>query len=793
MNAGSDEQGALDRGRRDGGLVDPAEARSRDVPSAIEIRSPSTGAAESGDVAEASVDPVAIVRDRMHGRWLQAVLVGVLLGGGVAVAAWAFAPVKYVASALLRVEYKLDTISGEAGSVAAETGELDNYTQFVNEQALLMRDARVLDAVAARARGGAAPVPRDGGILTDGELGVIRGYLAGHSDLPGAAVLGKGLVTETDRNSGLIAVRFSAADPRLAAPVVNAVVDAYMAIHGPDSETDYARKTSALTDLITASRRLAESLEEERAALLKDAPYGSPNLERVLEDRVARMQRLEERLRENGDLRVRIREQAGVGDGEDPAEDATLAPTVPELDSIDPSLRELRRELEAARVEFSLLSKSYKPDHPAFARLARTVASLEARLDAARIGAASIWREGAGRDRSYGRLSREAAKYEAELSALRSEVDLINQLSMRAAQIDRKLEDNAAEEAMLRERIGALMRESESIRRGRVVVRQSATTPSLPDSDKRLQLAIVGFAGGVAAAFAGFFLLGSVRPSALHSSQFVGDRTVALLGVVPDMSRSEEIDGEAKMRATDCVHRLRNKIESRRTPGDGYALMVSSPFQGDGKTTVAAALALSYARSGHRTILVDCDLRGRALSHQFGHLRSPGVREVLQSGLLRAEVVSVGPNLALLPVGVTEQFSEHNLQIGSLRRLLRALRDRFEIIIVDTGPMTASVEAIPVAASCDGAVLAIRRGRLRARLADCIGEIRDTGAEYLGLVLNYATPADCDRHGSKSKISAEVSRGLLGEPSAPSRNPLLDMDGRGGESSPGDSGEAGRG
>lgn len=752
----------------------------------IVLRSEIPGA---GGPGQDSPDPVALVRDRMHGRWIWAAVSGVVLGGAIAAGAWSFAPVKYVASALLRVEYKLDTIGGEPGSVAAETGELDNYSQFCNEQALLMRDARVLDAVADRARGAAAPVPRDGGILTEAELSVIGRHLAGAGALSGSAALAKGLQTETDRNSGLISVRYTAADPRLTAPIVNAVVDAYMAIHGPDSETDYARKTQALTDLITGKRRVAEELEEQRAAILKDAPYGSPNLDRVLEDRVARMQLLEERLRANNELRTKIREQVAETGGSTPDDEATLTPTNSELDSIDPSLRELRRELEAARVEFSLLSKSYKPDHPAFARLARSIASLEARLDAARIGAASIWREGAGRDRSYGRLTREAERFEAELASLRGDVDRINQLSMRAAQIDRKLAENTAEEAVLRERIGALMRESESIRRGRVVVRQSATTPTLPDSDKRLQLAIVGFAGGIGLSFAGFFLFGMARPVALHSTQFAKDRKMALLGVVPDMSKSEEDDPDSRTRATDCVHRLRNKIESRRTPGDGYALMVSSAFQGDGKTTVAAALAVSYARSGHRVVLVDCDFRGRALSHQFQRLRAPGVREVLLAGRLRDEVAEVAPNLSILPVGVSEQFSEHNLQIGAMRRLLRTLRDHFEIVIVDSGPMTASIEAIPVAASCDGAVLAIRRGRVRTPLASCIEEIRNAGAEYLGLVLNYATPADCDRFGSKSRISEEVARGLLGDGGsdrAP-RNPLLD-DGEVGRNDEADSG-----
>jgi Mrp family chromosome partitioning ATPase len=73
------------------------------------------------------------------------------------------------------------------------------------------------------------------------------------------------------------------------------------------------------------------------------------------------------------------------------------------------------------------------------------------------------------------------------------------------------------------------------------------------------------------------------------------------------------------------------------------------------------------------------------------------------------------------------------------------------MVIVDSGPVTASVEAIPVAASCDGAMLVLRRGRSRSVVPESIAEIRSAGADYLGLVLNVADQADCIRYGSMSR------------------------------------------
>ena len=87
--------------------------------------------------------------------------------------------------------------------------------------------------------------------------------------------------------------------------------------------------------------------------------------------------------------------------------------------------------------------------------------------------------------------------------------------------------------------------------------------------------------------------------------------------------------------------------------------------------------------------------------------------------------------------------------------------------------MTASVEAIPVAASCDGAMLVLRRGRSRSRLSESVGEIRSAGAEYLGLVLNDAEQSDCIRYGSISKMSAEVANAIETGGGVVRKHPLL--------------------
>jgi Mrp family chromosome partitioning ATPase len=205
--------------------------------------------------------------------------------------------------------------------------------------------------------------------------------------------------------------------------------------------------------------------------------------------------------------------------------------------------------------------------------------------------------------------------------------------------------------------------------------------------------------------------------------------------------------------------------------------MVSSPFQGDGKTTLAVSLGWSYAESGYRTLLIDADFIGRAMTHQFGKLRDPGLREIVRSGKMKNEVVELGhPNLNLLGVGFDRRVSAANLNPTVLRKVINTLRDDFDIIIIDTGPLTASIEALPVASVADGVVLSLRRGRSRARITDCIHDIRGVGTDYLGVVLNYANRGDCMKYGSTSRTSMEVISALesSGSDALPSgKHPLL--------------------
>jgi len=730
----------------------------------------------------AAPNPFVLVQDRLQNRWKLCLSIGLGLGVALSLAAYLAAPVKYAAASYVKIDAKLDTI---LAADMPETAAMDNYEAYVAQQVVLINDPRVFEAVADAARR-SEPTARSRSERpgeADAEFAAVKRFFERHGAEKGVQALDEGLVVTSPRGSSMIEIRFESGDKAIPAPMANWVTDAYLDIYGPSAETVYSRKIASLRELMTLARRDETKFVEERIAVLKDTPYGSANLAAVVEERVSKLREVEEKILANKRLQQDIERQWEEMLLKDPSadpaarplpDDMRLEPTLAELDAIDPSLLERRRTLEAARVRFKGLPRTYKPGHRIYDTAAREVEDLDAQLAAAREGARVMWAEGTGRDLSYGALRKQEVRTAADRQGLRTEIDQANMLMARLGETDRKIEEARAAEQSFAARIAELEREQDSIRRGRVGIARYASQLPMPDSDKRTQFAALGFLGGFGISFGVFFVLGTIRPRAFRASQLLNEAGgLHWLGVVPDMTAAAT-DGFTHELSVNCIDRLRNKIESRRTAGDGYAMMVTSPAQGDGKTTIALSLAISYARAGHRPVIVDVDFIGRAMSGMLDQLHAPGVREVIRRGTLENEVVEAQPGVWLLPVGTDPTVSASNLQVGAMRRLLRTLRDRFDIIIVDAGPVTASVEAIPVAASCDGAMLVLRRGRSRSRLAESVAEIRSAGAEYLGLVLNDAEQGDCMRYGSISRMSTEVASALeKGGNVAVKRHPLL--------------------
>jgi capsular exopolysaccharide synthesis family protein len=164
---------------------------------------------------------------------------------------------------------------------------------------------------------------------------------------------------------------------------------------------------------------------------------------------------------------------------------------------------------------------------------------------------------------------------------------------------------------------------------------------------------------------------------------------------------------------------------------------------GEGKSVTAANLAITCADDGHSVLLVDADLRRPRLAKLWGLSTAIGLTDVLagtaavDDALHRSKV----ERLVLLPAG--RQPSDPTQVIGSLgmSELLVALRDRFDIIVIDTPPLLPVADAAIATGQADGALIVVRYGKTRVtQVAGAVDALDAAGAPLLGCVINMAPP-----------------------------------------------------
>jgi capsular exopolysaccharide synthesis family protein len=189
----------------------------------------------------------------------------------------------------------------------------------------------------------------------------------------------------------------------------------------------------------------------------------------------------------------------------------------------------------------------------------------------------------------------------------------------------------------------------------------------------------------------------------------------------------------------EAVRAIRTKLLFSGDWTDIKTLAVTSSQEGEGKTTVAANLAASFAQQGIRTLLVDGDMRRPTLHRLFGVPREPGLSAVLSGDTtaVSAVVQTELDNLSLLPAGRVPTRPAESLGGPKLQEMLSRLAPSYDLIVVDSPPLLAVTDASIIAAAADGVLMIVRAGRAqRETLEHARQQLADVRARLVGAVLN---------------------------------------------------------
>ena len=173
--------------------------------------------------------------------------------------------------------------------------------------------------------------------------------------------------------------------------------------------------------------------------------------------------------------------------------------------------------------------------------------------------------------------------------------------------------------------------------------------------------------------------------------------------------------------------------------GERRALAVVSADAGDGKTFVAANLAIAFSQLGRRTLLIDGDMRSPRLHKVFGIDNSRGLSNIL-SGRLSARLltpVTDLPSLFVLPVGAAPPNPLELLESPAFGLLIRELLGKFDHVIIDSPSAVTGADAGVIAARSGAFVSVARQGRTRMdSMFELVHSLRDSTTLSLGFILN---------------------------------------------------------
>lgn len=176
-------------------------------------------------------------------------------------------------------------------------------------------------------------------------------------------------------------------------------------------------------------------------------------------------------------------------------------------------------------------------------------------------------------------------------------------------------------------------------------------------------------------------------------------------------------------------------------------IVITSTGVDEGKSTTALALSMAMAKSGKRTLVVDCDMRRRSLGRLLNVRPGAGIYAVLsgQVPLKRAVTQTATQNLYFLDCEPNISNPSDMLSTKRFAALLATLRNAFDYVVIDTPPLSLFVDAAVVSSLADGVALVVRQRVAKKRaVADALGQLESANARVLGLVLTFAQKGDDD-------------------------------------------------
>ena len=280
-------------------------------------------------------------------------------------------------------------------------------------------------------------------------------------------------------------------------------------------------------------------------------------------------------------------------------------------------------------------------------------------------------------------------------------------------------------------------------------------TPVSPQVERNLLLsAVLGLLLGLAYAVVRSQLDRRIRSAAEVERRF----KVTVVGAIPTaqnlqhdpgararLAVDEDPAGDRRTASAEAFRKLRTNLQFMDIDNPPRVIVVTSPQQGDGKSTIAANLAAAVAVSGQPIVLVDADLRRPSIAESFGLVEGAGLTDVLVGRVETQDVLQQDAqhsNLSILAAGAIPPNPSEMLGSQVMHNLLRQLAQD-AIVIVDAPPLLPVTDAAVLTAVADGAFIVVSTGKtLDTELESALGHLEAVSGRALGVIFNRVARRD---------------------------------------------------
>ncbi len=532
------------------------------------------------------------------------------------------------------------------------------------------------------------------------------------------------------RNSRLVDLRYSLPDPAMATTIANALAKNYIE---QNLEFKFLASKEASDWL---GQRLAEQRQLVEVAEAKLQQYREQNDAISFEDRQnITVQKL-------GDLNaavtraktVRIEKEAVYNQLRESQSNPALLDTFPAILS-NGYIQQQKVELAALTSQHAQLSERLGEKHPQITALQISIKTAQNKLQG-----------------EIGKIVQSVrSDYLAAVAQEQSLVSALNQQKSEALAMNRKaidygvLERDAQSSKQLYQNLMQRAKETGvtgELKTSNIRVVDPAELPRSPTSPKKQLNMLVGLFGGLLFGTTLVFFFEYLDSRIKTPDEIRLHLGLAHLGLLPALDPKGGyplINNGVPALFSEAFRAARTNVLFSSAQEGARSLVVTSTGPGEGKSMVAANLAISLAQAGQRVLLIDGDMRKPKVHEIFGFPQEPGLSNVLVGNAKASDAVKKSPvsGLWLLSSGMNPPNPAELLGSKRCREFVMSLEGHFDWIIIDSPPVMAVTDAALVAHYASGVVFVVgceMTSRHAAKRA--LDQLEQAQAKFVGAILN---------------------------------------------------------